>query len=115
MFLSISCTYMSIHLMILSILIVIYVRQGKFCLRVCQVVFLGVLPFSSHLLIGLSHLSRNNLERGDKLNNNNNNSYNDNHLENISFFVIAAVFGKVMCEVDDLGPELQSFLKLRSP
>ena len=25
-----------------------HVRQAKFCLRVCQVVFLGVLPFSPH-------------------------------------------------------------------
>ena len=31
-----------------------HVRQAKFCLRVCQVVFLGVLPFSPHLLIGPS-------------------------------------------------------------
>ena len=34
-----------------------HVRQAKFCLRVCQVVFLGVLPFSPHLLIGPSHMS----------------------------------------------------------
>ena len=34
-----------------------HMRQAKFCLRVCQVVFLGVLPFSSHLLIGPSHMS----------------------------------------------------------
>ena len=34
-----------------------HVRQAKFCLRVCQVVFLGVLPFSPHLLIGPSHIS----------------------------------------------------------
>ena len=34
-----------------------HVRQAKFCLRVCQVVFLGVLSFSPHLLIGLSHMS----------------------------------------------------------
>ena len=27
-----------------------HVRQAKFCLRVCQVVFLGVLPFSPHLI-----------------------------------------------------------------
>ena len=33
------------------------VRQAKFCLRVCQVVFLGDLPFSPHLLIGPSHMS----------------------------------------------------------
>ena len=33
-----------------------HVRQAKFCLRVCQVVFLGVLPFSPHL-IGPSHMS----------------------------------------------------------
>ena len=30
-----------------------HVRQAKFCLRVCQVVFFGVLPFSPHLLIGI--------------------------------------------------------------
>ena len=29
-----------------------HVRQAKFCLRVYQVFFLGVLPFSPHLLIG---------------------------------------------------------------
>ena len=34
-----------------------HVRQAKFCLPVCQVVFLGVLPFSPHLLIGPSHMS----------------------------------------------------------
>ena len=34
-----------------------HVRQAKFCLRVCQVFFLGVLPFSPHLLIGPSHMS----------------------------------------------------------
>ena len=34
-----------------------HVRQAKFCLRVCQVFFLWVLLFSSHLLIGLSHMS----------------------------------------------------------
>ena len=34
-----------------------HVRQAKFCLRVCQVVFFGVLPFSSHLQIGPSHMS----------------------------------------------------------
>ena len=34
-----------------------HVRQAKFCLRVCQVVFLGVLPFSPHRLIGPSHMS----------------------------------------------------------
>ena len=45
-----------------------HVRQAKFCLRVCQVVFLGVLPFSPHLLIGPSHMSCNNLERDVKLN-----------------------------------------------
>ena len=40
-----------------------HVRQTKFCLRVCQVVlfFSGVLPFSSHLLIGASHVFRPNL------------------------------------------------------
>ena len=99
MFLSVIFFY--IYLIILSILIIIYVRHDKFCLRLCHVVFLGVLLFSPHLLIGSSHLSQNNLERGVKLNNNNNN--NNNNLENISFFVIAAVFGKIICEVDDLG------------
>ena len=44
-----------------------HVRQAKFCLRVCQVFFLGVLPFSTHLLIGPSHMSGNNLERDVKL------------------------------------------------
>ena len=34
-----------------------HVRQAKFCLQVCQVVFLGVLPFSPHLLIGPSLMS----------------------------------------------------------
>ena len=34
-----------------------HVRQAKFCLQVYQVVFLGVLPFSPHLLIGPSHMS----------------------------------------------------------
>ena len=34
-----------------------HVRQAKFSLRVCQVVFLGVLPFLPHLLIGPSHMS----------------------------------------------------------
>ena len=34
-----------------------HVKQAKFCLRVCQVVFLGVLPFSPHILIGPSHMS----------------------------------------------------------
>ena len=34
-----------------------HVRQAKFCLRVCQVFFLGVLPFSPHLPIGPSHMS----------------------------------------------------------
>ena len=34
-----------------------HVRQAKLCLRVCQVVFLGVLPLSPHLLIGPSHMS----------------------------------------------------------
>ena len=34
-----------------------HVRQAKFCLRVCKVVFLGVLPFLPHLLIGPSHMS----------------------------------------------------------
>ena len=33
-----------------------------------SVVFLGVLPFSPHLLIGPSHMGRNNLERDVKLN-----------------------------------------------
>ena len=45
-----------------------HVRRAKFCLQVCQVVFLGVLPFSPHLLIGPSHMSWNNLERDVKLN-----------------------------------------------
>ena len=31
-----------------------HVRQAKFCLRVCQMFFLVVLPFSPHLLIGPS-------------------------------------------------------------
>ena len=34
-----------------------HVRQAKFCLRVCQVFILGVLPFSPLLLIGPSHMS----------------------------------------------------------
>ena len=34
-----------------------HVRQAKFCLRMCQVVFLGVLPFSPYLMIGPSHMS----------------------------------------------------------
>ena len=34
-----------------------HVTQAKICLRVCQVVFLGILPFSPHLLIGPSHMS----------------------------------------------------------
>ena len=42
--------------------------QAKFCLRVCRVVFLGVLPFSPHLLIDSSNMSCNNLERDVKLN-----------------------------------------------
>ena len=33
------------------------VRQAKFCLRVYQEIFLGVLPFSPHILIGPSHMS----------------------------------------------------------
>ena len=41
-----------------------HVRQAKVCLRVCQVVFLGVL-FSPHLQIGPSHMSLNNLERDE--------------------------------------------------
>ena len=44
------------------------VRQVKFYLRVCQVVFPGVLPFSPHLLIGSSRYEWNNLERDVKLN-----------------------------------------------
>ena len=40
----------------------------KSCLRVCQVFFLGVLPFSPHLLIGPSHMSWHNLERDVELN-----------------------------------------------
>ena len=43
-----------------------HMRQAKFCLRVCQVFFLGVFPFA-HLLIGPSHMSCN-LERDVKLN-----------------------------------------------
>ena len=43
-------------------------ETSKFCLRVCQVVFLGVLPFSPHLMIGPSHMSWNTLERDVKLN-----------------------------------------------
>ena len=35
------------------------VRQVKFYLRVCQVVFPGVLPFSPHLLIGSSRYEQN--------------------------------------------------------
>ena len=31
-------------------------REAKLCSRVCQVVFLGVLTFSSHLLIGPSYI-----------------------------------------------------------
>ena len=59
-----------------------HVRQQKFCLRVCQVVFLGVLPFSPHLLIGPSHMSRNNLKRDVKLN-------KTNKLDKISWFKIS--------------------------
>ena len=44
------------------------VRQVKFYLRVCQVVFPWVLPFSPHLLIGSSRYEWNNLERDVKLN-----------------------------------------------
>ena len=44
------------------------VRQVKFYLWVCQVVFPGVLPFSPHLLIGSSRYEWNNLERDVKLN-----------------------------------------------
>ena len=43
------------------------VRQVKFYLWVCQVVFPGVLPFSPHLLIGSSRYEWNNLERDVKL------------------------------------------------
>ena len=43
-------------------------RQAKLYLRVCQVFFLGVHPFSPHLLIGPYHINRNNLERDVKLN-----------------------------------------------
>ena len=32
-------------------------RQAKFCLLVCEEVFLRVFPFLPHLLIGLSHMS----------------------------------------------------------
>ena len=45
-----------------------HVRQAKFCLRVCQPIFLGVLPFSPHLLLGAFYMSWNNLERDVKLN-----------------------------------------------
>ena len=34
-----------------------HVGQAKFCLRVCQVFFLGVLKLKPHLLIGPSHMS----------------------------------------------------------
>ena len=43
-------------------------ETSKFCLRVRQVFFLGVFSFLTHLLIGMSHLSWNNLERDVKLN-----------------------------------------------
>ena len=49
----------------------IHVRQDKFCLRMCQVIFLEVLPFSPHLPIGPSHMSCNNCERDVKLNKDN--------------------------------------------
>ena len=42
-----------------------HVRQTKFCLRVCQVIFSG---FSPHILISTSHMICNNLERDVKLN-----------------------------------------------
>ena len=45
-----------------------HVRQAKICLRMCQVFFLGVLPFSRHLPIGPSHMSSNNIERDVNLN-----------------------------------------------
>ena len=40
-----------------------HVMQAKLCFRVYREVFLGVLPFSPHLLIGASHKSWNKLER----------------------------------------------------
>ena len=49
-----------------------HVRQAKFCLCVCQVVFLWVLQFSPHLLNGTSHMSGNNLERDVKFKKKNN-------------------------------------------
>ena len=45
-----------------------HMKQAKFCLRVCQVVFLEALPFLPHLLISPSHMSCNYLERDVKLN-----------------------------------------------
>ena len=46
-----------------------HVKQAiKFCLRVWQVVFLLVLPFSPHLLICTFHMSLNYLEMHVKLN-----------------------------------------------
>ena len=44
------------------------VRQAKFFLRVCQVVFSRGPPVFAHLQIGPSHRSLNNLERDVKLN-----------------------------------------------
>ena len=44
------------------------VRQNKFCLRVCQVVFLVVLPCSPHLLIGPSNKGLNNLKSDENPN-----------------------------------------------
>ena len=34
-----------------------HVRQAIICLRVCEVVFLGFLPFAPHLLIGSFYMS----------------------------------------------------------
>ena len=45
-----------------------HLRQANFYLRLCQMFFPGLLPFSPHLLIGQFHMSLNNLERVVKLN-----------------------------------------------
>ena len=61
-----------------------HVRQAKFCLRVCQVVFLWVLQFSPHLLNGTSHMSGNNLERDVKFKKKKKKKkYNKKTLENV--------------------------------
>ena len=62
--------------LVVFIVSVSHVGQAKFCLRVCRVVFLGVLPFSPHLLIDSSNMSCNNLERDVKLNKKKNQSKN---------------------------------------